>query len=231
MNKTKIEWCDYTWNPITGCMRSCRYCYARRLHDRFNKEPFSVIRYHPSRMDDLEWLGKQEPSTIFVGSMSDIEYWPENLTQHILDEIKLYHRHTFMFLSKNPNSYGEWRGLKFPSNCMQGLTLEKCDTIEEHKKLALLVGNCERPFVSLEPIQGNVSFDGAWQVLEKIIVGAMTGPKAIIPKQEWIDSIQEFIRGDKIFWKQNIKKIGALKIKEAGFTSSQQPQYATAECF
>ncbi|WP_297211634.1 MULTISPECIES: DUF5131 family protein [Thermodesulfovibrio] len=29
MNKTSIEWCDYTWNPITGCFHSCRniYCY------------------------------------------------------------------------------------------------------------------------------------------------------------------------------------------------------------
>ena len=23
MTKTKIEWCDYTWNPVTGCLRGC----------------------------------------------------------------------------------------------------------------------------------------------------------------------------------------------------------------
>lgn len=29
MNKTSIEWCDYTWNPVTGCFHVCRniYCY------------------------------------------------------------------------------------------------------------------------------------------------------------------------------------------------------------
>lgn len=29
MNKTNIEWCDYTWNPVSGCYHSCRdtYCY------------------------------------------------------------------------------------------------------------------------------------------------------------------------------------------------------------
>jgi protein gp37 len=184
------------------------------MYNRFNKESFSKILFHPSRMDDLEWLGKQEPATVFVGSMSDIEYWPDNLTQNILDEIGHYPKHTFMFLSKNPNSYGGWRGLKFPANSMQGLTLEKCDTAEEHKKLALIVGNCKRPFVSLEPIQGLVSFDSAWQVLEKIIIGAMTGPGAITPKQEWIDSIQELIPRDRIFWKKNIKKIEGLKIMD-----------------
>jgi len=31
MNKTKIEWCDYTWNPITGCLHKCEYCYARSI--------------------------------------------------------------------------------------------------------------------------------------------------------------------------------------------------------
>ena len=38
MNKTKIEWVKnpdgtqgYTWNPITGCLNGCEYCYARKL--------------------------------------------------------------------------------------------------------------------------------------------------------------------------------------------------------
>ena len=35
MNKTKIEWCDYTWNPVTGCKHECEYCYARRIAKRF----------------------------------------------------------------------------------------------------------------------------------------------------------------------------------------------------
>lgn len=28
MNRTSIEWCDYTWNPITGCLHPCRYVYC-----------------------------------------------------------------------------------------------------------------------------------------------------------------------------------------------------------
>jgi Bacteriophage protein gp37 len=35
MNKTKIEWCDSTWNPVTGCLHGCEYCYARKIIDRF----------------------------------------------------------------------------------------------------------------------------------------------------------------------------------------------------
>ncbi len=35
MNNTKIEWCDSTWNPVTGCRHGCPYCYARRIAERF----------------------------------------------------------------------------------------------------------------------------------------------------------------------------------------------------
>lgn len=35
MNRSKIEWCDHTWNPITGCRQDCKYCYARRMTARF----------------------------------------------------------------------------------------------------------------------------------------------------------------------------------------------------
>ena len=47
MKKTKIEWADSTWNPITGCRHGCPYCYAASIAKRFcgnvreNKSHFS----------------------------------------------------------------------------------------------------------------------------------------------------------------------------------------------
>lgn len=35
MIKTKIEWCDSSWSPITGCYHPCPYCYARATANRF----------------------------------------------------------------------------------------------------------------------------------------------------------------------------------------------------
>lgn len=35
MQKTKIEWCDSSWNPVTGCLHGCQYCYARGIANRF----------------------------------------------------------------------------------------------------------------------------------------------------------------------------------------------------
>ena len=33
--RTKLDWCDASWNPVTGCMHGCEYCYARRIAERF----------------------------------------------------------------------------------------------------------------------------------------------------------------------------------------------------
>lgn len=35
---TKIDWCDATWNPVTGCLHGCEYCYARGIAERFRSQ-------------------------------------------------------------------------------------------------------------------------------------------------------------------------------------------------
>lgn len=43
MKNTKIDWCDSTWNPVTGCLNSCEYCYARRIAERFKPKDKYVL--------------------------------------------------------------------------------------------------------------------------------------------------------------------------------------------
>ena len=31
----RIDWCDASWNPVTGCLHGCEYCYARNIANRF----------------------------------------------------------------------------------------------------------------------------------------------------------------------------------------------------
>ncbi len=58
MNKTQIEWAlnpdgtqGYTWNPITGCLNGCEYCYARRLANTRLRERYLANRNIPSPKD------------------------------------------------------------------------------------------------------------------------------------------------------------------------------------
>lgn len=42
MKKTKIDWADSSWNPVTGCRHGCEYCYARGIANRFAPFPLLV---------------------------------------------------------------------------------------------------------------------------------------------------------------------------------------------
>ncbi len=33
--KNSIGYADYSWNVITGCLKGCVYCYARKVANRF----------------------------------------------------------------------------------------------------------------------------------------------------------------------------------------------------
>lgn len=205
MNKTKIDWADYTWNPAIGCKHGCPWCYAKKICNRFKMIPkWEEPKFFPERLFEPDKVKK--PSTIFVGSMCDLFgdwVWPG----WILSTIETCERnphHTFMFLTKNPKRYSEFN---FPDNCWLGATLTGeslgfnwPDDLVGDPSLHLH-GLKNKTFLSLEPLLG--SFHGhLFDFVDKIIVGAMSGPGAIKPKKDWIESIKH----RNIFYKENIKK-------------------------
>jgi len=52
--RTKIEWCDATWNPVTGCLHDCPYCYAGKIAKRF------AGKISDNTDDTGTWLPKAE---------------------------------------------------------------------------------------------------------------------------------------------------------------------------
>lgn len=205
MNKTKIEWADLTWNPVTGCKRGCSYCYARKINDRFKMGDFTEIKFHHERL--REPLIYKKPSTIFVGSMSDLCYWSQFMLDSVINICAGAKHHEFMFLTKDPGIYEK---NDFPINCWLGCTItgEKsgkpwpANLKYEHSffhRRSHLVKN--KRFISIEPLLGPF-YGHLFDEVDLIIVGAMTGPNAIAPDPKWIASIQH----DNIFYKDNIKQ-------------------------
>lgn len=45
MEKTKIDWADSTWSPVTGCLHGCEYCYARSIAKRFGGANDGEVSY------------------------------------------------------------------------------------------------------------------------------------------------------------------------------------------
>lgn len=79
--KSRIEWTDATWNPVTGCSKvspGCQHCYAERLSLRqgWSHHPWTAshaeenVVVHPDRL--LQPMRWPRPRSIFVNSMSDL---------------------------------------------------------------------------------------------------------------------------------------------------------------
>lgn len=102
-DKTGIEWCDATWNPVVGCSvhsPGCIHCYAMPLAARLERmgnpayagltQPSKtgpvwngIVRLNPSTLEQpLRW---KKPRRIFVNSMSDLFH--ENLADDAIDEV------------------------------------------------------------------------------------------------------------------------------------------------
>ena len=60
MKKTKIEWCDSSWNPVTGCLHECEYCYGKRIAERFGG---SIETCPDGTLHELEEKFYADPST------------------------------------------------------------------------------------------------------------------------------------------------------------------------
>lgn len=181
MNKTKIEWADYTWNPVTGCWgpggsednpRRCFYCYVPPIYRRF-KRSFEPT-FHPERLSD-PGLNAREPRRIFVCSTGDLlgpwvhKDWIQKVIYVAMDNP----RHTFMFLTKNPAAYKEF---EWPDNAWLGATV----TDRESWDAAMRAFDFYHPvkFVSCEPLLGPINPEQGGHRIDWIIIGQMTGRHA-----------------------------------------------------
>lgn len=113
-DRSRIEWCDTTWNPTTGCTRvsaGCSKCYIertppfRKVGRRFDGDgPGSTtgVLLHPDRLDTpLRW---RKPRRVFVNSLSDLFHddISDDYVARVFATIAVAHRHTFQVLTKRP---------------------------------------------------------------------------------------------------------------------------------
>ena len=80
MNKTSIEWCDYTWNPITGCSpasEGCENCYAsdsQAVKAEINQKIIEKIRAHAAKKES-GWVSRQCDRRRRFYDESDMNGW------------------------------------------------------------------------------------------------------------------------------------------------------------
>ena len=104
MSKSKIEWTESTWNPVSGCTkvsRGCDNCYAERMAMRLKAmgtrgyENGFDVTLQPHALEKP--LKMKKPQVIFVNSMSDIfhEKIPDEFIMEIFYVMNRAYWHTF----------------------------------------------------------------------------------------------------------------------------------------
>ena len=111
MNKTKIEWCDSTWNPVTGCLYRCEYCYARRIAARFggyDSSGGSVTTRNPlPRAELLQPLTIIRKNGETVNSPFPFGFEP-TLHYYRLDEPRHRREPQTIFVCSMADLFGDW---------------------------------------------------------------------------------------------------------------------------
>jgi protein gp37 len=200
MNKTKIDWANYSWSPVIGCSgQDCSgaftWCYARKMAHRFHRDftPHWVEKNFARAMP-------KKPARIFVNSMSDLADWEDDWLDNVTTRIATHPEHLFLFLSKRPWA-ASWTSLP---NAMLGYSVTRqadLDLLAKH-------GHGNVSFLSIEPLLGPVSLSLAWQP-QWLICGAETGNRKgrVVPEPAWIEDIYEYATGNDIplFFKESLK--------------------------
>ena len=218
MNKTKIEYCDYTWNPVTGCLNKCTYCYARKFAMRFGgsftlsrEEKFLELygrtdnqfpdkfdpTFHRYRLEEPQHIKK--PSTIFVCSMADLfgDWVPLNWIIKVFEACKKAPQHRYLFLTKNQSRYNNLASMT-TDNMWFGITVtndrETFNGFPETFKRAAHYPNASdlhNTFISVEPLLQKLYIGFNRFPPDWVIIGAETGNRKnkVIPERKWIVNI------------------------------------------
>lgn len=209
--KSKIEWTQLTWNPVTWCNKIsdwCKNCYAERMARRLQLmgqkkyvNGFEVT-LHP---DTLNYPSKiKKPSIIFVNSMSDLfhEKVPFEFVKQIFDVMNKEKQHIFQVVTKRAEKMLEVTSkLNIWNNIWLWVTVESNKYIYRIDYLRNTKAKIK--FLSLEPLLTdlpNLNLD--W--INWVIVWWESWPWSREIKEEWVIDIKNQCKKQKtpFFFKQ-----------------------------
>jgi protein gp37/ParB-like chromosome segregation protein Spo0J len=241
-----ISWAGWSWNPVTGCLHGCNYCYAREIatseryaaaypvgftplfhHERLSAPGDTVIpaRYRNDAhvscdRGDCEVCAHRR---VFVCSMADLygRWVPDEWIQQVHDSMLKAPHWQYITLTKFPSRYV---GLDLPPRAWVGTSVDEQKRVRLAEDAFRKIDNVKVKWLSLEPLLEPLEFTDL-SMFDWVVIGAQTETRqpdkvvpAFAPPLEWVSKIVSQAReaGCKVHCKPNLM----------GKTDSQHPGMA-----
>jgi len=134
--RTKIDWADATWNPVTGCYHDCPYCYARRIAERFGSKQMPVLTGLPVLNEPVRCTDTYEYMREAGISAGKVQPYPFDFTptfhRYKLDEPQRWKKPRNIFVCSMADLFGDWVPDEWIIDVM-----EACRKAPQHRYLFL----------------------------------------------------------------------------------------------
>jgi len=241
-----ISWARWSWNPITGCLHGCGYCYAREIatSERFRPRypaGFTPL-FHPERLDAprntvIPAAHRNDPAwtRVFAGSMADNygRWVPDEWICQIHAAMLAAPQWQYITLTKFP---GRYVGLDMPPAAWVGTSVDEQKRVRIAENAFRQIGGVAVKWLSLEPLKEPLEFADL-SMFDWVVIGAQTATRqpggnvpAFAPPFEWVARIVAQAReaGCRIHLKPNL--LGRASSQLPGMQlPDEYPEYADTD--
>ncbi len=223
-----ISWAAWSWNPVTGCLHGCEYCYARAIIHRYgdaNPVGFTPL-FHQERLDapanttiPADHRDEEQPCRpdgcpyrrVFVCSMADLygRWVPDEWIAAVHASMLASPQWEYLLLTKFPARYV---GLDLPPTAWVGTSVDEQKRVRIAEDAFRQIDDVKVKWLSLEPLREPLEFTDL-SMFDWIVIGAQTqtvqpegSVPAFAPPWEWVCRItaQAKEAGCAVHWKPNL---------------------------
>jgi protein gp37 len=179
----QVSWAAWTWNPVTGCLHNCKYCYARELAHRESYQKIYPVQFtplfHHERLDAPANTKVPEGADldprlrhVFVSSMGDMfgKWVPQEWIERVFASCIANPQWDYLFLTKFPQRYV---GFKLPPSAWIGTTVDDQYRVPIAEEAFRKISGVRVKWLSLEPLLAPLEFSDL-SMFDWVVIGAQS---------------------------------------------------------